>query len=165
VVDSLQRMAASFDIRSVDPVLTRPVRRQVLRPHQTLEELIVPGEDDPEAGWFAAFHTRVVGDVVIGTAGVFPEDRPRPDPEGGDCGRWRRRRPGRVWAPRCSRPASPIAGERGGRYVWCSARMPAMGFYIRHGFVTVSDAYEPPGLGPHVTMVRDPISAPGAPRR
>jgi predicted GNAT family N-acyltransferase len=137
------------------------VRRQVLRPHQTLEELIVPGEDDPEAGWFAAFHTRVVGDVVIGTAGVFPEDRPETGPGG-----WRLRAmaattPGAGVGTALLEACLAHAGERGGRYLWCSARVPAMGFYIRRGFVTVSDAYEPPGLGPHVTMLRDPISEPG----
>jgi GNAT superfamily N-acetyltransferase len=154
-------MAASFDIRRVDPVLTRPVRRQVLRPHQTLEELIVPGEDDPEAGWFAAYDTQVAGDVVIGTAGVFPEDRPETGPGG-----WRLRAmaattPGAGVGTALLEACLAHAGERGGRYLWCSARVPAMGFYIRHGFVTVSDAYEPPGLGPHVTMLRDPISEPG----
>ena len=163
MVDSLKGMAASFDIRRVDPVLTRPVRRQVLRPHQTLEELIVPGEDDPEAGWFAAFHTRVAGDVVIGTAGVFPEDRPETGPGG-----WRLRAmavttPGVGVGTALLGACLAHAGQRGGVYLWASARMPAAGVYLRHWFVTVSDVYEPPGLGPHVTMVRERIIEPGEP--
>jgi predicted GNAT family N-acyltransferase len=154
-------MAATFDIRRVDPIVTRPVRQLVLRPHQTLEELIVPGEDDVDAGWFAAYDG---GDLVIGTAGVFPEDRPDSGPGG-----WRLRamaatRPGEGVGSALLDACLDHARRRGGRYLWCSARMPAAGFYLRHGFVTVSDVYEPPGLGPHVTMVRERIIEPDEPR-
>jgi GNAT superfamily N-acetyltransferase len=158
-------MAAPFDIRRVDPVVTRPVRQLILRPHQTLEELIVPGEDDDEAGWFAAYDGAAEGEVVIGTAGVFPEDRPGTGPGG-----WRLRAmaattPGQGVGSSLLEACLVHARRRGGRYLWCSARTPAAGFYHRHGFVTVSDIYEPPGLGPHVTMVREEIDGPGEPRR
>ncbi len=157
-------MAPFFEIRRVDPVLTRPVRQQVLRPHQTLDELIVPGEDDTEAGWFAAYEVGAEKEAVLGTAGVFPEDRQESGPGG-----WRLRAmaattPGAGVGSALLEACRAHALRHGGRYLWCSARMPAAGFYVRHGFVTVSDVYEPPGLGPHVTMVRRQLSEPDAPR-
>lgn len=143
-----------YPIEQVDPAITRPLRQRLLRREQTLDELIVPGEDDPEGGWFAAFD----GDEVVGTAGVFPEDRPGARPGG-----WRlramsalRQREGTGSALLDACIEHAVAG--GGSYLWCSARVPARGFYERHGFVTVTDVYEPYGLGPHVDMVRDPIT-------
>lgn len=144
----------SFPIERVDPVVTRPLRQRLLRPEQTLDELIVPGEHDPRAGWFAAFD----GDEVVGTAGVFPEERP-----GAGAGGWRLRamsalRQGEGTGSALLEACVEHAVAGGGSYLWCSARVPAEGFYERHGFVTVTDVYEPYGLGPHVDMVRDPIT-------
>jgi predicted GNAT family N-acyltransferase len=44
--------------------------------------------------------------------------------------------------------------HRGGRRVWCNARLPAAGFYERFGFVVESDVFELPDSGPHVVMSR-----------
>jgi GNAT superfamily N-acetyltransferase len=39
--------------------------------------------------------------------------------------------------------------------VWASVRVPARSLYERAGFVTVSDEFEPPHIGPHVIMSRE----------
>jgi predicted GNAT family N-acyltransferase len=46
-------------------------------------------------------------------------------------------------------------GARGGDVVWCDARVSAAGFYERFGFAVVTEAYDKPGIGPHVGMVID----------
>lgn len=143
-------------IRSVDPALTRPLRRQVLRPHQTLEELVHPGEEDPRTVFFAALEE---GEVV-GCAGLFresPPDRP------GLAGAWRLR----SMATHPSVRGTGLGGmilqacldhvrREGGALLWCSARTTAADFYRRHGFEPFSEVYEVPGLGPHVDMRLEP---------
>ena len=37
--------------------------------------------------------------------------------------------------------------------MWLQARPAAVGLYSRAGFVTESDVFEVPGLGPHIRMV------------
>jgi N-acetylglutamate synthase-like GNAT family acetyltransferase len=40
------------------------------------------------------------------------------------------------------------------RQLWCNARVPAIGFYRRMGWMVVSDIFEIPTAGPHVRMVK-----------
>ena len=42
---------------------------------------------------------------------------------------------------------------RGGDLVWCDVRTAAVGFYERMGLAVVSEAYDKPGIGPHLGMV------------
>jgi len=46
-----------------------------------------------------------------------------------------------------------VAGS-GVRVMWCNARTPAAGFYVRMGWEVVSEEFEIPAAGPHVRMVR-----------
>jgi GNAT superfamily N-acetyltransferase len=41
-----------------------------------------------------------------------------------------------------------------GTVLWCHARLPAVGFYEKQGFLPIGDPWEEPALGPHVTMWR-----------
>ncbi|HUO08216.1 MAG TPA: GNAT family N-acetyltransferase [Phycisphaerae bacterium] len=38
--------------------------------------------------------------------------------------------------------------------MWCNARVPAVGFYIRAGWKVMSEEFDIPTAGPHVRMVR-----------
>lgn len=51
------------------------------------------------------------------------------------------------------------ARSRGAVGVWASVRVRARSLYERAGFVTASDEFEPPHIGPHVIMTRE-LSAP-----
>ena len=46
-----------------------------------------------------------------------------------------------------------IAGS-GVTRMWCNARVPASGFYQRHGWKIVSEQFDIPTAGPHVRMTR-----------
>jgi len=137
-------------IREVDPEVTRELRRRILRPHQSLTELVDPGEEDPSTVFFAARR----GGEVVGTAGLYRE----PEPDGDANAR-------RV---RAMATAPEVRGEGvgellldacvdrarrdGASTVWCNARTGARGFYERYGFRVVSDPFDVAGIGPHVRM-------------
>lgn len=45
-----------------------------------------------------------------------------------------------------------VARQEGLKWLWCYARTTAQGFYEKGGFEVISDVWEMPGIGPHVTM-------------
>ncbi len=136
-------------VEPVDPETTRPLRQRLLRPHQSIEELVVAGESDPGAVWFAAFE----GDEVVGTAGVIPE--PSPSGETGMVLRamaTSEKARGLGVGAALVDAAKTTVLDNGLNLLWCRARTPAEDFYSHHGFETISQTYEQPGTGPHVTM-------------
>jgi predicted GNAT family N-acyltransferase len=40
----------------------------------------------------------------------------------------------------------------GAEVVWCNARTSVAGFYRKHGFRTLGEEFEMPGIGPHFFM-------------
>lgn len=138
-------------VREVEAERTRPLRKQVLRPHQSLDELA--SEEDPAATWLAA----LAGDNVVGTVSVAPEtslDQATTTPfrlrAMATASQFRGRGLGTVLLD----AALATARSRGADSVWCSARVPVVDFYRRAGFAVTSQPYDVPHIGPHVRMSR-----------
>lgn len=147
-------------VREVPAAATRPLRRAVLRPHQTLEDLAA--HEPPRAYAVGAF---VAGDgaqpIAVGLVG----------PDGQDDGGWRIRGMATAPAHRGHGAGAAVlralvahADSAGATRVWCNARTPARSLYERAGFRVVSDEFELPEIGPHVVMElrRDGQSRPPA---
>ncbi len=131
---------------------TRALRRRVLRPHQRLDELVDPGEEDPSTVFFAAHR----GEEVVGTAALYREPLP------GEAAAARRIR-AMATAPEVRgqgvgelllEACLDRARDDGATVVWCNARLGAVGFYRRYGFAVVSEPFDVEGIGPHVRMRR-----------
>ncbi len=139
--------------RSIRPVTAediRPLRHRVLRPGQAFLATRYPGDD-------AGVHLGAFdGDRLVGIASLYQEDR-----AGGPAGGWRLRgmatdpdvRGAGFGAALLAACLQHGAGA-GGSEVWCNARMAAVGFYLRAGFVVVSEEFDVPGIGAHVVMTR-----------
>jgi len=133
---------------------TYPLRQHVLRPHETLGQLVLPGDDDPESGHFVAIEA---GDVV-GTASA----RREPPPWVRDAAlAWRLRGMATAEGQRSRGIGSAVLDaalehvrEHGGGLVWCNARVPAVRFYERAGFVTRGESWVDLVIGPHIAMER-----------
>jgi ribosomal protein S18 acetylase RimI-like enzyme len=135
---------AHFELRGVSLAETRRLRQQVLRPHQTVDELA--GHEPAGAVAYGAFEGSEL--VAVGLVG--------PDGEPGD---WRVR--GMATAPHArARGAGTAilqalvnhAIAHGATRIWCNARTPALGLYQRAGFIVASDEFDPPQIGPHYRM-------------
>ena len=148
-------------IERVDAESTFPLRQRVLRPHETVAQMALSGDDHPDAGHFAA---RAADGSVVGTATVHREAPPwaadAPDAwrlrgmataEG-----WR----GRGIGERVLTAVVDHVASRGGGLLWCNARVPAVAFYERGGFEVCSNPWEEPHIGPHVAMFRRVPSRP-----
>ncbi|MDQ6650621.1 MAG: GNAT family N-acetyltransferase [Actinomycetota bacterium] len=135
--------------------VTLPLRQQVLRPHQRVVELMDPSDDHPESGHFAAYDG---SGAVVGTASV----RRAPPPwEPADTSAWQLRgmatadglRGQGVGAAVLERAVAHVA-SLGGGVLWCNARLAALSFYERAGFVRRGEEWVDPQIGPHVVMWR-----------
>ena len=140
----------------VDPARTVPLRRRVLRPHETLAE-VAAAMDGPDTLALA-----VLDDVDEPVACVLAAPEPAPVPLGDGLPAdavWRLR--GMATDPghrgrglgRLVLDAllTELAG-RGAAVVWCNARTPARTLYERAGFVAVGEVWDDPDIGPHVRM-------------
>lgn len=124
----------------------------MLRPHERVDELSLPGDDDPETGNFAAFDA----DEIIGTASV----RREPPPWGPEIERsWRLRGMATKEDRRSEGVGSAVLAlvidhvrQHGGGLVWCAARTEAVPFYERAGFRPRGDRWVDPLIGPHLFM-------------
>jgi GNAT superfamily N-acetyltransferase len=144
-------VADPVQVQRVDAAVTRPLRQRVLRPHETLEQLVLPGDDDPDSAHFAVLE----GDEVLATGSVRRE--PPPWPVDGPA--WRLRgmataedRRGGGLGGAVLAAAMAHVRDHGGGWLWCNARLPAVAFYRRAGLVTRGDPWEEPRIGPHIAM-------------
>lgn len=157
----------SPQIRRVGAGATHALRHTVLRPHQTLAEMVYPGDDDPTTGHFAAGAGVGVGDTVIGIVTVSRQPPPPAIVVDNPDGWWRLRgmatAPGHrsrgIGSALLTAAMAHVAAHQG-QALWCNARVTAVAFYQRAGFVTAGDAWDEPGLGPHIVMERT-VGPPG----
>jgi GNAT superfamily N-acetyltransferase len=141
----------TLEVRRVPIETTRRLRQEVLRPHETLEE-IANGE---AAGTVAV--GAFAGDQLVAVGMITPGDAP----EG-----WRVRGMATAPAMRGRGAGSAVLGALlaladagGAARVWCNARTPALSLYERAGFAAVGEEFELPMIGPHYVMERSSPSA------
>jgi GNAT superfamily N-acetyltransferase len=144
-----------FVLRPVAAAETRPLRQRILRPHQRVEDLVYAHDDAAATLHVGAF----VGDAMVGTATVHPEAMPGggADP----AGDWRLR--GMATVPEMRRQGVGAAlvrrciehaVARGGRRLWCNARVSAAPFYAALGLETIGAPFDLKDIGPHYLMAR-----------
>ncbi len=156
----------AVDVRRIASAASYPLRQAVLRPHQRVDEVAFPEDDDPATATFGAVE-RSSGDVV-GVATVLREAAPFSAHEVGllpdaacEATTWRLRgmatreglRGQGIGALVLAAALDHVA-EEGGDLVWCNARVAAIGFYERAGLHAWGDQWVVPLTGPHVVMWR-----------
>jgi ribosomal protein S18 acetylase RimI-like enzyme len=138
-------------IETVDAAIVRPLRAEVLRPGQAPEQLIYDGDQHPASRHWAA----IIEGRVVGVASVMRDEHPR-EPHPGD---WRIRGMassaelrGRGIGGELLARCVGHAREQDGARLWCNARVRAVGFYEKAGFVVESELFEIPSIGSHRLM-------------
>jgi len=147
---------STIDVGPIAAPDTWPLRKRVLRPHQEGDAVVLGGDDDPRAAHLGA---RDADGTIVGIATISPQDCP-----------WAPDRPG-AWRLRGMATADELRGrgvgalvlgaavrharEHGAVLVWCNARVGALDFYGRAGFVAAGERYVDALLGPHVPMQLD----------
>ena len=140
---------------------TRELRRAVLRPHLSLDD-VLPGDEVPYTIHFAALD----GDEAIGACFIYPEPCPwRSGPA------WRLRQMATVESRRGTGVGAVVlAGvvayiaERGGGTLWLHARQAAVPFYARNDLRIHGEPFVENDL-PHREMWRPVDNLSAAPSR
>ena len=140
-----------MNVEVVDQARTRELRRAVLRPHLSLDD-VLPGDEVPDAVHIAALD----GEEAVGTCFIYPEQCPwRPDEPG-----WRLRQMATAPDHQRSGVGSAVLagvfeyiGRRAGGVLWLHAREVAVPFYARHDLVLHGEPYVENNL-PHRSMWR-----------
>jgi ribosomal protein S18 acetylase RimI-like enzyme len=131
-------------VHEIDVAQTRALRRAVLRPHQSIEQM---AREEP-AGVLAAGAFAEGWLVAVGL--VAPDGEP---------GGWRIRgmatapeRRGKGLGAQVLDALLAHAVAMRARRVWCNARTPARSFYERAGLRVISEEFHLPDIGPHFVM-------------
>jgi GNAT superfamily N-acetyltransferase len=146
---------SSIQIRLITAEETIPLRWAILRAGLARETSVFPNDEAPTSRHFGAFvDGEMVGVATIHRAPV-PED-------GSDVAAYQVRGMATVEKVRGLGVGGLLLGgcleaarQAGARVVWCNARIPAAGFYARHGFVQQGDVFDIPTAGPHCVMTRE----------
>jgi GNAT superfamily N-acetyltransferase len=143
---------SEIDVEFVRPEILYVLRRDVLRPGQSLNAVMHDYDFAPETFHVAAFGPR---NQVSACATFYPEPAPC---ETNDHS-WRLRAMaslpelrGQGYGAAALRYGIAEIRRRGGTLLWCNARSVAVGFYERLGFSTVGDEFEIEPIGPHFVM-------------
>lgn len=131
-----------MNIERVSHLKTHPLRQRILRPHQTVEEMLYEG--DEEGIHYAAIeHDQVVGVASflrdgenLRLRGMAVDDGQRGKGVGSQI------------------MNTALEDLRDVPMIWCNARIRAVSFYERLGFQTVGEAFDLPRIGPHYRMER-----------
>ncbi|WP_082943704.1 GNAT family N-acetyltransferase [Mycobacterium sp. 1274761.0] len=149
--------ALGWRVRPVPAADLWPIRRQVLRPGQPPELCSYAEDNQPDARHFAALHRG----RPAGAASIYREDPPAEVTVPGLArGRgWRLRGMATVDEIRGTGAGSALlrtavthAALSGADVVWCNARTSVAAFYRKHGFQTLGEEFDMPGIGAHVFM-------------
>jgi ribosomal protein S18 acetylase RimI-like enzyme len=124
-----------------------------LRPRQKPEELVYPGDAEPDSLHAGCF----VGGNLVGIASAVRRPMPdRPAP-----GAWQLRGMavlpefrGKGLGADLLRACISHVARHGGTVLWCNARTPAAGFYRHLGFNIEGEEFHIPVSGPHFLMWR-----------
>ncbi|MFK7787917.1 MAG: GNAT family N-acetyltransferase [Phycisphaeraceae bacterium] len=142
-------------IRLVTPQAVRTLRHRVLRPHQTLDTMVYPGDDEVTTFHLAAITT---ANEIVAIASFYIAAHPI-DPAPHD---WQLRGMAvdPVWqgtglGTRLMQHATHHLAGKAGRRLWCNARLSAQHFYEKVGFTAQGDIFEIEPIGPHTVMSID----------
>jgi predicted GNAT family N-acyltransferase len=154
-MSAIASAAVHVDVEQVPVHLVFPLRQRVLRPHQRIAEVGFDG--DSTGTHFAAFDD---ASVIVGIVSLI-----RVEPAVDGTPRWRLRgmatdpdRQGQGVGRALMTGLVDFVGRSGGGMLGCSARLTAVGFYERFGFVATGEIFEEPDIGSHVRMER-PVDA------
>lgn len=141
----------------------RPLRTRVLRPGWAPSSAAMDEDERPGTVHVAATD----GDAVAAVGTAYAEAPPAehrgavPAPAYAEGAAWRLRgmasapeARGRGFGHAVLEEVFAAAREAGAGYLWCNARLGAIGFYRAHGLRTVGPEFDMPGIGPHYVMWR-----------
>lgn len=147
-------MSATYTIRLISASATYPVRSHVLRPGRPVSECHFNGDEEKNS-----FHLGMYKEEkIIGVASFMKNSNPFFDHNN----QFQLR--GMAILPEHSRQGlgalllkegeSRIVREDPDSFLWFNARLTAVEFYEKHGYITFGNKFEVPGVCEHIVMFK-----------
>ena len=142
-----------INYKEIAPTDTYSLRQSILRPHQSLEEMVYEFDDHPKSLHMGAF----IDQSLEGIISLYPQNRDL-DLSNQE---WRVRGMatsqnlrGQGAGKKLLNFAVTYAQRQGAVLVWCVARASAEGFYRKYNFTPTGSEFEVEGFGPHWIYVK-----------
>ena len=141
-----------MEIKEIDASFTYPLRHQILRPHQTLNDCMYPLDYE-----YSSLHLGVYeNDLLISVASFFKENHPDLT---GDQYRLRGmatlpEHRGRGAGSALIEYAENILQQKKINYWWCNARITAADYYEKHGLKQLGEVFDLQPIGIHKVMFK-----------
>ncbi len=140
-------------IKQINTQETYPLRQEILRPHHPPEQCRFAGDFDETTVHFGALSNgRIVGILSVYRASNECLDAAES---------WQLRamatsksHRGKGLGLRLIAAAESHVSAQGGTCLWANARLHALGFYEKAGYVAHGKRFEIAGVGPHVLVVK-----------
>ncbi len=138
-------------IKQITSLETRPLRKELLRPNWSLEDLFYNGDDDTNTYHVGAF----IDEKLVSIASVYNIAKP----DSKDEFSWQLRGMavlqnmqgqgiGKLTLDNCIE----YIKAKNGKLLWCNARIKAVEFYKSFGFIITSKEFEIDDIGIHYIM-------------
>ena len=141
-----------IEIRAIEAEETYPIRKEELRKNVSLSHEMV-GDKAPETlhlGIF--FEGQLVGIVSLMQASISSfDDSPQYQIRGMATAAPYQ---GKGFGKRLLKEAEKRLKAMGVEFVWCNARVVALDFYLKMGFVIHGSVFQLPEIGPHYKMYK-----------
>jgi len=144
---------AAYDIRPISAAETRWLRHSVLRPHQSPESLVFPGDDAPDSLHLGAFHQDKLVGIVSVSRQPFPGEPGQPA--------WQLQGMAALPEVQGQGYGAALVGAcleyimaQGGGIIWCNGRSGVLPFYQKLGFQSWGEEFHTPVTGPHYLLWR-----------
>lgn len=141
----------NIELKKITADIARELRRIVLKKNQPDSEFFYPGDDD-----ITTFHGGLFFDnKLIACASMYKQNHPFKNVENS----WRLRGMAVDFNYQRKGYGNKILTFcieniklNNAKFLWCNARLEAVDFYKKYGFVITSDIFEIPNIGPHYVM-------------
>ncbi len=160
---------AHIKIKLIEVEQTYPLRHQVLRPHQAIEECHYPGDHEPTTSHLAALQETNDGsdknhsiETVLGVCSLYRQTHPQLSLSDSCQLRAMATLPvarGLGVGLALLTAAEQMAQSQGHQGLWANARDTALGFYQRAGYQIVGEQFTIAGIGEH-WLVRKSLPPP-----
>jgi len=146
-------------IRPITAEESLDVRHPVLRPGRRREDAVFESDEDARTRHFGAFDA--VTGALAGVVTVHPAPWPGEPVGAARVEAWQLRGlatlpavRGRGYGVALVKQVHQTVREAGGDVLWCNARVAAVPFYERLGWMVVGGEFDIPTVGAHFRMIR-----------
>lgn len=140
-----------MDIKQINAADTYTLRQSVLRPDHSLENVHFDGDEDDQTFHLGAFEKN----KLVSISSFYFERHPDFDVENQYRLRGMATAPefrGKGISSSLLETAFPIIKQNLCQLVWCNARMTALDFYKKVGFIEYGSVFDIKTIGPHIVV-------------